>query len=271
MTALTRLFTALILMCSLSSAHAATEVIELNFRMAEDVLPVANSILGSDGRATAYGNQLIVNAPEHKITELRSILVKIDTQPRRLLISVDTQGNQYGSERGFQADGTLGGRHGEIVIGQGEQHGRDQVRIIRNNTQGRNGSLQTVQTLEGSAALVQVGQSIPQRSSHYSPYGQVQERTEYRAVNQGFYVTATVVGEQVQIEIDSQNDHRSRQHQGVINTQQTSSRVSGRLGEWINVSGVQSDHSYNQNGFTQKRYSTTQENNQLQIKVEVIN
>lgn len=80
-----------------------------------------------------------------------------------------------------------------------------------------------------------------------------------------------MVGEQVQIEIDSQNDHRSRQHQGVINTQQTSSRVSGRLGEWINVSGAQSDHSYNQNGFTQKRYSTTQENNQLQIKVEVIN
>lgn len=172
MTALTRLFTALILMCSLSAAYAATEVIELNFRMAEDVLSVANSILGSDGRATAYGNQLIVNAPEHKITELRSILVKIDTQPRRLLISVDTQGNQYGSERGFQADGTLGGRHGEIVIGQGEQHGRDQVRIIRNNTQGRNGSLQTVQTLEGSAALVQVGQSIPQRSTSYGPYGQ---------------------------------------------------------------------------------------------------
>lgn len=270
MTALTRFFTLLILTCSITAAHAASEVIELNFRMAEDVLPVANSILGTDGRATAYGNQLIVNAPPNKIAELRSILSRIDTQPRRLLISVDTQGNQYGSERGYQANGTIGGRHGEIVIGQGEQHGRDQVRIIRNTTQSRDGALQTVQTLEGSAALVQVGHDIPQRSTRYGRHGQVQEHTEYRAVNQGFYVTATVTGDQVHVEINSQNDRHNRQHKGVINTQNTSSRVSGRIGEWINVSGVQSDTSSRQNGFTQKNYSTGQENSHLQIKVEVL-
>ena len=270
MSTLIRFCTVLALTLSCALAQAASEVIELNFRMAEDVLPMAQSVLGHEGRASAYGNQLIVNASQDKIDELRSVLEQIDTEPRRLLITVDTQGNQYNRERGYQTDGTIGGRHGEVVIGQGEQQGRDQVRIIRNNTQSRDGSLRSVQALEGSAALVQVGQSIPQRSTSYGPYGQVQERTEYRSVNQGFYVTATVHGDNVQVEINSQNDRRSQQYNNVIDTQSTSSRVSGRLGEWINVSGISQDNNQRQDGFLQKRYSTGQEDSQLQIKVEVL-
>jgi len=130
--------------------------------------------------------------------------------------------------------------------------------------------LRTIQTLEGSAALVQVGQDVPLRSTRYGPYGQVQEHTEYRSVNQGFYVTATVHGDRVQIEIDSQNDRRSTRHTGVVDTQSTSSRVSGRLGEWISISGTQQDNNSREDGFLQKRYSTGREDSQLQLKVEVL-
>lgn len=266
---LIRFCTLILLTCSFALAQAASEVIELNYRMAQDVLPVAQSVLGTEGRATAYGNQLIVNASADKIAELRSVLNSIDTQPRRLLITVDTQGSQYNRERGYQTDGTVSSRHGEIIIGQGEQEGRDRVRIIRNTTQNRDGALRTIQTLEGSAALIQVGQDVPQRSTRYGPYGQVQENTEYRSVNQGFYVTATIHGDRVQIEINSQNDQRSR-HTDVINTQSTSSRVSGRLGEWISVSGTQEDNNSRDGGFLQKRYSTGREDSQLQLKVEVL-
>ena len=270
MNALTRFFALFLLLCSSTLTQAASEVIQLNFRMAQDILPVAQSVLGSDGRVTAYGNQLIVNASNDKIAELRSVLERIDIQPRRLLITVDTQGNQYNRQRGYQVDGTIGGRHGEVVIGQGEQQGQDQVRIIRNNTQSRDGSLQSVQTLEGSAALVQIGQDIPLRSTGYGHYGQRQEHIEYRSVNQGFYVTATVHGDNVQIEIDSQNDRRSQQYNDVIDTKNTSSRVSGRLGQWINVSTSNQDTQQQQDGFIQKRHSTGQEGSQLQIKVEVL-
>lgn len=269
MTVLKRFLILAALTCSLSVAHAATEVIELNFRMADSLLPVAHSVLGNEGRATAYGKQLIVNASQEKIDELRSVLSKIDTQPRRLLISVDTRGQHNHSQQGYQAQGHVSGRHGDITFGQDGLNGRNQVRIIDNSTHNRNGSLQSVQTLEGSAALVQIGQDIPQRSTQYGQYGQIHERTEYRAVNQGFYVTATLVGDQVQIEIDQHNDRRSHQP-GVINTQNTSSQVSGRLGEWISVSGAQSHGADRQNGWIQKRYSTAQENNQLQIKVDVL-
>ena len=260
----------LILASSCLTAQAASEVIQLNYRMAQDVLPVVQSVLGEEGRATAYGNQLIINATPKKISELRSVLEQIDTQPRRLLITVDSQGHQYNRERGYQADGTLGGRHSEIIVGQGELDGRDRVRIIRNTTQNRDGTVRTVQTLEGSAVLVQTGQNVPQRTTRYGTYGQIYEHTEYRALNQGFYLTATVHGDTVQIELNSQNDRLSQQRPEVINRQSLSSRVSGRLGEWISVGINQTDNDFRQTGFLQKRYSTGRSDSQLQVKVEVL-
>lgn len=270
MPALTRVFTCLILLCHLSLAQAASEVIQLNFRLAQEVLPAAQSILGSEGRVSAYGQQLIVNAPASKIDELRAIIAQIDTQPRRLLITVDTQGNQANTQRGYSMDGSFGGRHGEVVIGQGQAQGTNRARIIRNTTESRDGSIYTLQTLEGSAARVQVGQRIPQHTSHRGRYGQNHEERHYQSVDQGFYVTATVLGDNVQIEINNQNDRRSPHNSAVIETQSTSSRLTGRLGQWINVSTQQQDNNYQKDALTQKRYATARENNSLQIKVEVL-
>lgn len=270
MKALKHLCALIVLACSCITAQAASEVIQLNYRMAQDVLPVVQSVLGQDGRATAYGSQLIVNASPEKLIELRSVLEQIDTQPRRLLITVDSQGNQHNREHGYQVDGTLGGRYGELVIGEGERDGRDQARIIRNTTQNRDGSVRTVQTLEGSAVLVQVGQDIPQHVIRYGPYGQVTESTQYHSVNQGFYVTATVHGDTVQVELSSQNDRLNQGQHDVIDTQSLASRFSGRVGEWINVGGGQEDSTGRQTGFLQKRYSSGRVDNQIQIKIDVL-
>ncbi|EXF45617.1 type II and III secretion system family protein [Pseudomonas sp. BAY1663] len=114
--------------------HAATEVIQLNHRMAEDVLPVAASVVGEQGRVTAYGNQLIVNAPGPVISELRQVLEQLDTEPKRLLISVDTQDSASGSSSGYRVDGSLRAGDVEFETGRGETGGRDQVRIIRRST-----------------------------------------------------------------------------------------------------------------------------------------
>ena len=94
------LLAALALFTSLS-LQAATEVIPLNYRMAEDVLPIAQSVVGDQGKVNAYGNQLIVNAPDAVISELRNVLSQLDSEPRRLLISIDTQNTATGRENGY--------------------------------------------------------------------------------------------------------------------------------------------------------------------------
>ncbi|WP_019339482.1 secretin N-terminal domain-containing protein [Stutzerimonas stutzeri] len=254
-----------------STLHAATEVIALDFRMAEDVLPIAQSVVADQGKVNAYGNQLIVNAPPAVISELRDVLSKLDTEPRRLLISVDTQNTATGSESGYRIDS--GTRIGDVEIqsGRGENRSRDQVRIIRHSTNSQGGGVQQVQATEGYPALIQIGQSVPITTMGSDGYGQLYQQTQYRDVTRGFYATATIQGDRVQVTISSHNDRMSASQPGAINIQQTDTRVSGRLGEWIELGGVDESASSTENGML-RRYSTEgRQDLSLRLKVDTLN
>lgn len=249
---------------------AATEVIPLNYRMAEDVLPVAESVIGDQGRVNAYGNQLIVNAPEKAITELRQVLQQLDNEPKRLLISVDTQDSASGSANGYRLDGSIRAGDVDIEAGRGERGGRDQVRIIRRSTSSQGGGIQQVQASEGYPALIQIGQSVPLTTSGTDGYGRVYQQTEYRDVTRGFYVTANLHGDRVQITIANNRDRVDQLRTDVIHTQQTDTRVSGRVGEWITLGGVDESASSSSDG-TFRRYSTQgRQDLSLRVKVEVL-
>ena len=249
---------------------AATELIQLNYRMAEEVLPLVQAALDGQGKASAYGNQLMVNASPDKIAEIRDLLGQLDQAPRRLLISVDTSEQTLDSGSGYRVDGSISAGDAEVIVGRGEVQGRDQARIIRRSTNSRSGGTQQIQATEGYPALIQVGQSVPLTTTSVGPYGQVYQNTQYRNVNQGFYVTANLSGDIVHISINSNNDRVNRYQPGVIDTQSTDTRVSGRLGEWINLGGV-SQQSQGNDSDVLRRYSTQGSNDMsMRIKVEAV-
>ncbi|MGE6792818.1 secretin N-terminal domain-containing protein [Pseudomonas guineae] len=264
------LLAAALFSCSLSLS-AATEVIPLSFRTADEVLDVVQSTLGQEGKVNAYGNQLIVNAEPAKIAEVRALLLQLDTEPRRLLISVDSDESGYQSDRGYQADGSISAGNAEIQIGQGEINGRDQVRIIRRSTDSRSGGTQQVQATEGYPALIQVGQSVPLTTRGRDAYGQPYSNTQYRNVTRGFYVTASLSGERVHINISSNRDRLSQSQPGAIDVQSTDTRVSGRLGEWINIGGVSEQSQGSQADFLQHRSTQGREDMSIRVKVDVVN
>jgi hypothetical protein len=263
------LFAALTLSMTLP-LQAATEVLQLNYRSADELMPVVQATLGDEGRVSAYGSQLVVNASNEKINELRELLAQLDTAPQRLLISVDSSESGYQDERGYRVDGSA--RIGDVRVdaGRGERHGQDRVRIIRRNTDSRGGGVQQVQASEGYPALIQVGQSVPLTSSGYGPYGQAYQQTEYRNVTQGFYVTASVSGDTVHVSISSNRDRLSQSHPGVIDIQQADTRVSGRLGEWIPFGGSSEQYSSNHGGFLRDQASQGRSDLSMRLKVEVI-
>lgn len=263
------LFAALCLSVSLP-VMAATEVMPLNYRTADDVLPVVQSVLGSEGRASNYGNQLIVNAPPAKLQEVRDLLRQIDKQPRRLLISVDTTDSNHMNDQGYSVNGSASAGNVEIESGRGEVNGRDQVRIIHRSTQSRGGGTQQVQTTEGYPALIQVGQSVPLTSSSVDGYGRVYNNTEYRNVTRGFYVTASLTGDVVHVSINNNNDRLSQTQQGAIDIQNTNTKVTGRLGEWITIGGVNESSQSDQSGFIQRRSTQGREDMTLRLKVDAL-
>ena len=258
------LLTGLLLTCTLS-AQAATEIIPLNYRTSADLLPVAQDFLGKDGKASAYQNQLIVNAEPAKIKELRDFLGQLDTPARRLLISVDTSENNDQNSQGYSVNG------------------QSQTRIINYGTASRDGGIQQVQTVEGTPALIQVGQSVPlttaistnqtqgngsnqNQNPNQQPLTQIQ--SQYRNVTQGFYVTASVTGDIAHLSISTNRDRIIQERQDVVNVQSTDTTVSGHLGEWITLAGVNGQSQADRQALS-RSYSTSGRNDMtLRVKVD---
>jgi type II secretory pathway component GspD/PulD (secretin) len=238
------LLASLLLSFSLS-ALAATEVLPLNHRTSAELLPTAQSFLGKNGTVSAFENKLIVNADPERIDDLRALLEQLDTAPRRLMISVDNSDSNYQDNRG-------------------------NARVIHYGTSNREGGLQQVQATEGSPALIQVGQSIPVTSTSTDGYGRVQSDTEYRNVTQGFYVTASVNGNNVSLSISTNNDRMSLERSDVVKVQSTDTKVSGKLGEWITLAGV-NQQSQAERSASAISYSTQRgENMTLRVKVDAL-
>ncbi|MFZ5959447.1 secretin N-terminal domain-containing protein [Pseudomonas knackmussii] len=264
---------ALLLACAISFAAQAeprTEILQLSYRTADEVLPVVQQILGNEGRVTAYGSQLIVNAEQSKIRELQQVLEQIDTRPHRLLITVDTSDSSQRDSSGYAVNGSVSAGNVEIQSGRGQVNGSNQVRIINNSTASRGGGMQQIQTTEGSPAMIQVGQSQPVYNVGVGPYGQVYSQTEYRDANRGMYVTATLSGNIVHLDLSTRNDRFNSSYPGAMDTASTDTRLTGRVGEWIEVGGVSQSSQNNQGGLTRNYSTQGHSDSSLRVKVDVL-
>jgi len=247
------LLTTLLATCSFS-LMAATEIVPLNYHTSADMLPVAQGFIGKDGQVSAYGNQLIVNADQRRIDELKALIGQLDTAPKRLLITVDTNENNVQGNQGYSVNGAK----------------PNQTRIISHTTDSRDGGIQQIQATDGMPALIQVGQSVPLTSSQTDAYGDLRTQTEYRNVTQGFYVTANVTGEIVHLTISTNRDRLSQERPDVVNVQSTDTTVTGRLGEWILLAGVNGQTQADKQGVA-RSYSTQSRNDMtLRVKVDTL-
>ncbi|MGL4272778.1 MAG: secretin N-terminal domain-containing protein [Pseudomonas paracarnis] len=240
------LLTALVMTVS-ACAMAATEVVNLNNRTSAGLLPVAQNFIGKDGTVSAYGNQLIVNAEPARIEGLRALLGQLDTPAKRLLITVDTNENNQ------------------------QNSGDSQTRIISYGTASRDGGVQQIQASEGVPALIQVGQSVPLTTTQQDSYGRLQNQTQYRNVTQGFYVTASVTGETVHLAISTNRDRMSQERPDVVNVQSTDTTVSGRLGEWIPLAGINRETQADKSSTTRSYSTRGRDDLTLRVKVDTLN
>ncbi|WP_120995332.1 secretin N-terminal domain-containing protein [Stutzerimonas urumqiensis] len=257
----------LLLACLSTTATAATEVLPLGYRTADEIMPIAESVIAGHGTVSAYRNQLVISASPEVIEEVKRVLGELDTPPKELLITVATGEVGAITEDGYRVNGEIDA--GGVSVGTDTQ-GRDGIRIIRRSTSSQGDGVQQVRTTEGYPALIEVGETVPMTTTVTDGYGQIYQHVEPRDVTRGFYATATVVGERVQVVLSSQRERIDSVHPDTIDRQRADTRVSGRLGEWIYIGGVGEQRIATDRG-TLRRYSTQSEDDfGLRLKVEVI-
>ena len=233
------LITGLLLLASIS-AIADTRVITLQNRTSADLLPIAQNFVGKNGKVSAYGNQLIVEASASKIQNLEDLLSKLDKPAMRLLITVDTRDSNLADTA-------------------------PNTRVI--STASRDGGTQQIQTTEGTPAFIKTGQSVPLTSTQTDAYGRLLTQTEYRNVTRGFYITASVTGETVHLAISTTRDRMSQEQPDVVNIQSSDTHVSGPLGQWITLAGTNGRNQTDNEA--QTRSYSTQSRDDMTIRVKV--
>jgi hypothetical protein len=252
---------ALLLACLAGSPVAADEQLtafDIYHRPAEELAAIIQPLLGPFEAVIPNRNQLIVKASPEKTEEIRALLDQLDKSPHRLLITV-VQGSNLSLES-LDAGGQVQGRIGPD--GTGVRLGGHAYRL-----EGRaaGGDAQQVQTLDGSAASIQIGSQIPVPAPGYYGYG---GGIDYRPVTTGFSVTPRLLGDQVLLELDPWSERASRGQGGAVSIQSVHTQVKAALGEWVEVGGQTETTALQQGGFSGSTYATRSRENRTFLKVE---
>lgn len=249
-------------------AQGQLEIITLRHRTAEQVLPVLQPLVERGGAISGLNNRIILRASGANRAEIKQALAAIDAPLRRLLITVKQDNERSSAASGAELSGSVGSGGARVIApGSRDQRGivvegRRGDDVVRGRAYGTRGAasdrvLQQVQVIEGGRALIQVGYSFPiaLREVASGPYGSVAtESVVYRDIGTGFYAQPSLAGDTVTLEISPQQESLSRTDPGAVSSHRLTTTVSGRLGEWIELGGLDQDARSDRAGITS--YST---------------
>lgn len=255
------------LMAAFAWAQALV-VIDLQHRRAEEIIPVLQPLLEPGGALTGQDYKLFVRASSGNVAQIRSALAQLDKQLRQMLVSVRRSTARDIEREQASASGTLRTGDGSVSVNERPRtEAGVTVRAGEGGLQTQGASVSSVQVLEGNAAFIATGTSVPMVTAIAVGGGRrplVAGTVEHRNLRRGFMVTPRVNGDQVMLDISQQDE---RVAGGGIQSQSLNTQVAGRLGTWIQLGGVSESSSRSDSGVLSRSYST--EGNQLSIWVKV--
>jgi len=228
------------------------EIIDLQYRRAEDVIPVVRPLLDPDGVLSGVDDKLLVRTTPANLAQIRQAVAAVDRPQRQLLITVG-QGTVTGIDAASaRGAATIGGGDVQVGVNRPPAGQTGAQVVVRGGTQQANLRNQSsIRTLEGSETWIAMGQSVPLTTTQVAPGWDrpVQTTTTYRDVSTGFYATARVSGDLVTLEISPrQQQYQPSRDGGTVQTRGSNTVVTGRLGEWIELGAVRETSSGNSSG-----------------------
>jgi len=228
------------------------EVIPLQKRMVEDVIQIIRPLVTPGGTVTGMNNQLIIKTTPSNLAEIKQVLKQIDHAPRRLMITV----KQNVAGDSYLREDSLSGKYssGDVQIKTGHDHTSEglsvsagdkdsniRYRTLDSTSRADDRNTFRVQALEGRPAYINQGQSIPLGSSTtvITENGVVvNQSTEYHDFGSGFYVLPRLNGDQVTLLAATELSSIKPGGHAASNVQGLETTVTGRLGEWMELGGI---------------------------------
>ena len=270
-----RILISLLLLFSsnLTLADYPLELIELQSRQADEMIPMLRPFIDKDGSIAGMGNQLIIRTSESNFQEIQNILQRFDRPARNLMIYVrQSAAGSARQQRQAANISSLIGKQSKLVVGSARPDNTIEYRVKSARTRSHLDATHRVRTLEGRAAFIATGQSIPIQQQNTAIVGGVIHQlttTRYRNATSGFYVLPRLNGNRVTLEI-SPHMNRPGSIQGTYDIQQAITVLSGELGEWITLGGRSNAINSNQHDILRNIETRNSEERVIQLLVEEI-
>ncbi|MZH41582.1 MAG: hypothetical protein F3740_07225 [Nitrospinae bacterium] len=230
-------------------AQTQLEVIPLRNRIVDEMIPIIRPMLKGNESVTGMNQQLIVRASPRKIKEIKGLLEQIDGRLRNLRITVKQGLRSQLSRQERDVSGEVPvGDSGRIIINPEAKGGvilenKSGKAAVRGRISDRESFLdemntQVVTTLEGNPATIYIGQQIPFNVTERFRSGNTVTNfnsSQFKDVRTGFKVLPHIRDDQVILEISPQ---QSRVTNGRIETTGLNTVVKGKVGEWIELGGL---------------------------------
>lgn len=247
------------------ASFAATELIQVHYRSADELQPTLQSILGDQGRIVSHGNQLVINAPAPQIEELRQLVQQLDTEPQMLLISIDRSGMAHSEQDSIKLGGSFSVDGHRVVIGPAGPR-----EITRQRQHSQQQGIEHVRTLEGSTVLISQQQQQPTTHYQHLPNGTLQSYSGYQDSGSVLQLRVQLQGQCTLISLDDQQIQPATNH-APRQTQQLSSQITTELGQWIDLGSLSSVSQESNRGLTTRQQAHRQQTSGIKIKVERLN
>ncbi|MBL1319800.1 MAG: hypothetical protein COA63_001890 [Methylophaga sp.] len=248
----------------LVSAETRIETIQLNHRLASEVLPEVQAFLPKQATARAFNDFIILQADSKTIKQIKQLISQLDTPIQRLKITVVRTDQLLTNQDGQHVSGHVAVIDGDVAAG---------VSVSKWSTKNSRNKDQYFQAqgIANTPISIMMGEDIPQQEQYLilSSSGDlaVQNTTHYININNGFKAVARVLpNHQVTVDIHPLFGHFSPQT-GIVERSNIVSSISGAEGVWILLGETSNGKNIDQYGTT-SYHSHEQHQQNIYIKVE---
>jgi len=256
------------------AAETITEVIPLFNRPASEILPLLSPLLEDTDRIIADGSNLIVKTAPERLGELIMLIDQLDAPLNNLIITVIQSRHTTAKELNAAARVNLN-------PSRKKSSARITGHYYQTNGQNSNESTQTIRTLEGNTAHIQVGKTYPIQNVqiYNSGYGYgygypaVSTTTEFIDATTGFAVTPRLIEQnpslaKQQVILDVSPWSEKVNTKGRLETRNAQSTIKINLGEWVELGGSDENSHNSTNGNLVTIRQTNQNRVHILVKVD---
>jgi hypothetical protein len=243
------------------------EIFPLKHRTANEVIPIIQPMLGKGTAVTGQGFNLIIRAPAASLEQARDLVARLDRSPRRLRISVRKQRTGAIARQDIKASGVIRSGNTRIQLNDAAPAGLQLHESIENSPQD---STQSVHTIEGRQAFIQVGQLVPVPERSIDSFGNQRQSIDYKNATTGFYVLPRLSGDQVILDISPHSIAIGKHGQHRFDIQRAQTTLRGKIGEWLSIGGI---HQQRHSGSKGTAYTSRRRdglNSDFQLRVDII-